>query len=434
MKKFYTFSLMALAAVSMSAAAPTASVKNSARIAEADFTAKIRTISEVSQPNRVIAKADLYEGETWNELGSGKYAASILAEIYGGTTDPVDVIVFEAEGKAGLYKVEGVWPDKVPDGVLYVDATDPEFVQVKNQFTGLTDNVDGVTYIASLSAVAVDEYGFDKTTFLAYFEEANAYVEDGIIYFPAGALNLQWPEAPADSQYGTDPTEWYGGDKEGFLVLPGAEYVDPWSESIEATMVETFVSPKFTKTESVAGTPYTVEIKINNTTNNIRVIDPLKLAYATFGWNAVSPDMYIDFTDPTNVSVPIVSTGINGGQDGVYYYTSLNNNYDDPSKCPEAQRITLTKEDGNTIVTFPLKSMLFIAMGTGDAWYACEGVPSSLTFKTPSDSNGVEGIAIDNNNAKVEYFNLQGVRVENPAAGQLVIKRQGSEVSKMVVR
>lgn len=47
---------------------------------------------------------------------------------------------------------------------------------------------------------------------------------------------------------------------------------------------------------------------------------------------------------------------------------------------------------------------------------------------------GVDGIAVDNTNAPVEYYNLQGVRVSNPAAGQLVIKRRGSEVTKMIVR
>jgi len=42
----------------------------------------------------------------------------------------------------------------------------------------------------------------------------------------------------------------------------------------------------------------------------------------------------------------------------------------------------------------------------------------------------------DNNdeNAPVEYFNLQGMKVNNPAAGQLVIRRQGNKVNKMIIR
>ena len=46
----------------------------------------------------------------------------------------------------------------------------------------------------------------------------------------------------------------------------------------------------------------------------------------------------------------------------------------------------------------------------------------------------VSDIVSDNSNAPVEYFNLHGVRLDNPAAGQLIIKRQGTEVRKMIVR
>lgn len=48
---------------------------------------------------------------------------------------------------------------------------------------------------------------------------------------------------------------------------------------------------------------------------------------------------------------------------------------------------------------------------------------------------GVSDVTVENDaNAPVEYYNLQGVRVDNPAAGQLVIRRQGNTVTKMVVR
>lgn len=45
----------------------------------------------------------------------------------------------------------------------------------------------------------------------------------------------------------------------------------------------------------------------------------------------------------------------------------------------------------------------------------------------------VEAAVIDEN-APVEYYNLQGVRINEPAAGQIVIRRQGANVTKMVVR
>lgn len=51
--------------------------------------------------------------------------------------------------------------------------------------------------------------------------------------------------------------------------------------------------------------------------------------------------------------------------------------------------------------------------------------------------SGVENVAADAEldvNAPVEYFNLQGIRVATPEAGQLLIKRQGNKASKVVIR
>ncbi len=50
-----------------------------------------------------------------------------------------------------------------------------------------------------------------------------------------------------------------------------------------------------------------------------------------------------------------------------------------------------------------------------------------------ADMAGVEDITIDvdNSNAPVEYFNLQGQRVANPAAGQVYIRRQGTAAAKV---
>jgi hypothetical protein len=46
---------------------------------------------------------------------------------------------------------------------------------------------------------------------------------------------------------------------------------------------------------------------------------------------------------------------------------------------------------------------------------------------------GVKNVSIDNSNAPVEYFNLQGVKVENPSNG-IFIRRQGTQSSKVLVK
>lgn len=50
------------------------------------------------------------------------------------------------------------------------------------------------------------------------------------------------------------------------------------------------------------------------------------------------------------------------------------------------------------------------------------------------DTTAVDTLGNENVNAPVEYFNLQGVRVANPEAGNLYIVRQGNKVSKTLVR
>lgn len=48
-------------------------------------------------------------------------------------------------------------------------------------------------------------------------------------------------------------------------------------------------------------------------------------------------------------------------------------------------------------------------------------------------TTGVE-MSIEDENAPIEYYNIQGQRVVNPQNGQLVIKRQGNKAQKIIVR
>ncbi|MDE7351408.1 MAG: hypothetical protein K2N25_10085, partial [Muribaculaceae bacterium] len=55
-----------------------------------------------------------------------------------------------------------------------------------------------------------------------------------------------------------------------------------------------------------------------------------------------------------------------------------------------------------------------------------------ITVTAGSGTSAVENVAIDEN-APVEYYNLQGVRVANPENG-LYIKRQGNKATKVLVK
>ncbi len=49
------------------------------------------------------------------------------------------------------------------------------------------------------------------------------------------------------------------------------------------------------------------------------------------------------------------------------------------------------------------------------------------------DMSAIDNINVDNSNKVIEYFNLQGIRVENPSNG-IYIRRQGNDVQKVYVR
>lgn len=56
---------------------------------------------------------------------------------------------------------------------------------------------------------------------------------------------------------------------------------------------------------------------------------------------------------------------------------------------------------------------------------------SLYSTQTPS---GIDNIIVDENASEAEYFNLQGVRVAAPAAGNLYIVRRGNKASKEILR
>ena len=62
--------------------------------------------------------------------------------------------------------------------------------------------------------------------------------------------------------------------------------------------------------------------------------------------------------------------------------------------------------------------------------YALEAKDGKIMVIDP-ENTGIDNVAADDVNAPVEYFNLQGVRVDNPTSG-FYVKKQGNKVSKVV--
>lgn len=90
-------------------------------------------------------------------------------------------------------------------------------------------------------------------------------------------------------------------------------------------------------------------------------------------------------------------------------------------------QVTVSGKAGSFEPASSVQSVEFKAKGTVQI--------NQINVYCENDLSGVEDIIAgeEDNNAPVEYYNINGVRVENPAAG-LYIKRQGSKVSKVIIR
>lgn len=174
-------------------------------------------------------------------------------------------------------------------------------------------------------------------------------------------------------------------------------------------------------------------VKYNDTKKTYEIVNAFQATFDKLNFESKAPNMIVNAADPANCIVELTSTHINGGlTDGLYYVCSQSSQ--DGDSTGEDFRITCV-ENANTItLTFPVKSMLLYA-STPQKYYYASAAPCVLVITKSGDASGISGIVSDeDNNAPAEYFNLQGVRVANPEAGQLVICRQGDKVSKILVK
>ena len=84
------------------------------------------------------------------------------------------------------------------------------------------------------------------------------------------------------------------------------------------------------------------------------------------------------------------------------------------------------------VITFPAGTLMATATVLLDNGYDWLAVGSQGAFKIVlPGKDGVADISAGDN-APAEYYNLQGIRVDNPVPGTLYIRRQGSDATKIV--
>lgn len=403
MKKFYTFALAALlgSSVSFAGQRQQATTLNIVNI-KAQLVEKAEVKGEKS--NRAKAPAKV---ASIGEL-NGTYDWTFQNLLEDGAPDPELVITIDDEA-TGAATISGFPQDfKVK---ATVDLEKGTVSIANNQFLGADSYGDNYFYLKPVNGSSI---GKGASTAAATV----GTIDGTTITFPT--LDVWAIGDPAN-------------ETEGYWMMTYANKLTYQKEKVlygvGTVSGDMYFSP-FGKTPA----SYAVDVYLNNEQGTeLLVKDPLKGLYAALSFEGVSPDMVIDATDPDNLLIPAFSLGINGGdQHGIYYGMSVSANQQDIADTPEESRSKLTKDEKTTVITIPAKGLFLWPSNTTSLYYANT---SGVTIEIEHEQGGVNDIIADEeNNAPVEFFNLQGQRVNNPAAGQLVIRRQGTKVAKVLVK
>lgn len=90
-------------------------------------------------------------------------------------------------------------------------------------------------------------------------------------------------------------------------------------------------------------------------------------------------------------------------------------------------------DEATKTITFPQSSLLVMGLGDKNAGLYYGNYNNAFKVKLP-EANGVDVIEVEDADVPVKYYNLQGVQVTEPTAGQFVIRVQGDKATKIVVR
>lgn len=456
MKKIYSIAFAAVCALSVSAAMPAKHQAPVTKVSKAtrayapvhkieSATLSSHALKSVAKADEAPALADItgdylisyideinqlqYEGETTIKAGAAEGEVLItipfdFSSYYYGTTT-VDIPATYADGK--LTFTPGA---TLTMSLLGEDVTDPMCLFHWN------DDYQGLHEVTSFTA---------------------QWNGKGFTFNPDDLIAMGNPYS--------DESAWFGIDE---ITIETDPTLDPnynpnegWTSMGEADFTDGWVLPAFDadQTQNV----YKVELQQNDADKNLyRLVDPYHGNFPMIDKNECTKAGYIQFnvSDPDHVVFEAVEAGFANSELGItkmycinglaiyidYFNNELGNNLtnDEIIEMLGENSIYTTFKDG--VVTlgsfehptfgtvydacFGIQGEKHGGYGWTDANSASKNMHARIVF--PSDDSAINSVAADAANIPVEYFNLQGVRVARPAAGQVVIRRQGADATKVV--
>lgn len=439
MKKIYASMLVLALGAGITAGARTIERANFSFDGMADVK-KSETVGKLLSTDFKVAnkanKVKANAGEEWTNLGQGVLIDGIF------TGEEFTVTVEESTSTPGSYRVPDYFSQLVASTeAFYVDATDPTCVSVPEQETGIVTTLGGDQ--GPLTILSFSEYlkmeGYSTEDIKAEYPDIVITFENGIVNFPDDAIVGYVNEGESGL---------YLLNSEMVLVLPGVEYVPTWGETGDGQMLNGFLAPLFL--EEVSHEPTDIVIQKNNRKEGVyRIIAPWSFLTDSKGQPLDGNPLEFNISDPTAVLCQYQNTGISVGDRGIMY---VGNEYGMFYETLEEYKTDLQSGDADSPWTYDAETrkinipapygMYFNwpnwdektedGRRQGDlAYYTSAAFQSWILLP---EFSGITSVTVDSNNAEAEYYNIQGVRVNNPVAGQLYIVKKGNEVRKQIMR
>lgn len=203
-----------------------------------------------------------------------------------------------------------------------------------------------------------------------------------------------------------------------------------WYNIGEGKIMENITYPIATKKENTSYTSVTIQACVEYE-DIFRVLDPLKATYSFLKINSTSPAMILDASIPDDVLIGYADSGLSTSDLGELYYTNWALFYMmEETSTPEEYACTMTVKGNKHTITCPAETILIIPETpiSEDQLMYTQSYPTVITFEY--DAAGIDNVVVEDTNAPVEYFNLQGIRVANPENG-IFIRRQGNNATKV---
>lgn len=429
MKKLYFTLALAAVAVSANAFERSSDVK-SVEKSNLAFPAKMELNSKFT--NRPMVKAESNQDVTVADY-AGEYIWTFTSLLKnGGSNSTLTVEVVDAEtGEVDILGFCPVVPDASVSGTL--DLVNGTLTILNKQL--ICDDGDGPCYLY-LKDVDNDGYLVEGASSA---EAIIGTIAGSVITFPEYDI---WAVGDYDNE---EIGWWYLSYNNAVECVNLMEEVDPnegWHDYATATFVDGWCVPAFngiTTLEDVEEYAFKVNVQQSDEDENLlRLDNPYRDPEGIFMVAApqylIAGNGYIviDVTDPEFVCVvPGINCGTNIG--GLIqainvegYFSALG--YDKATIQAGISGYEASTFENN-VISIPMARFLV----DNDGPYTWNGKASIMRSTITFDSSvGVE--SVNTTNGAAEYFNLQGVRVANPAEGQLLIKVQDGKAVKTIVK